>query len=69
MSIILKYKFHFIKIYTYTFFFLILLFCNYGCVAPGSSTVKVIKPKKHIFSYDPRWHKRAKRVRYVRMIQ
>ncbi len=69
MSIILKYKFHFIKICTYTVVFLILLFCNYGCVTSGSSTVKVIKPKKHIFSYNPRWHKRAKRVKYVRMIQ
>ena len=37
-----------------------------GCVSK-KQTVRVIKPKKHLFTYNPKWHKKAKRTKTVRM--
>ena len=34
---------------------------------PSYSTTKAIKPKKHLFVYNPKWHKKAKRTHYVKL--
>ncbi len=39
-----------------------------GCAAKYNTT-KVIKPKKHLFAYNPKWHKKFKRVHKVKVIR
>jgi hypothetical protein len=34
---------------------------------PSYTVTKVIKPKKHLFVYNPKWHKKAKRTHYVKL--
>ncbi len=49
----------------YLMLFLLLGFFSSGC-KPRYATTKVIKPKKHLFDYNPKWHKKAKRTHYVK---
>ena len=46
--------------------FIALSVCLGGC-ASKKQTVKVIKPKKHLFTYNPKWHKKVHRTRVVKM--
>ena len=39
--------------------------CISGC-GSNSNTVAVVKPKKHLFHYNPKWHKKTKRTKVVR---
>jgi len=43
-----------------------LIFAGVSCKSTGRTTT-VVKPKKHLFSYDVKWHKKTKRTKMVRM--
>jgi|GEM_PF-3209146 len=46
---------------------LIILFFLLGACKSRRHTVRVIKPRKHIVAYSPKWHKKAPRTRVARM--
>lgn len=49
---------------------LLLLFivsiCTASCKADYEVT-KAVRPKKHLFAYNPKWHKKFKRTHYVKL--
>lgn len=39
---------------------------NSSC-SPNYHVTKVVRPKKHVFHYNPKWHKKVKRTHIVKL--
>jgi len=52
--------------FKYIVLFIITALFTTSC-KPSYGTTKVVKPKKHLFTYNPKWHKKFKRTHYVRL--